>query len=78
MRQASKIAKNSQHLKGKVSKTLKTLQENPFTPFLKTHKLSGNLKDRYSCSVTEDIRITFKLSDDAVVLLNIGSHGDVY
>ncbi|MBF0463921.1 MAG: type II toxin-antitoxin system mRNA interferase toxin, RelE/StbE family [Nitrospirae bacterium] len=78
MRQSSRITKNSKAIHEKLLKILKTLQENPFTPALKTHKLSGNLKDRYSCFVTDDIRITFKLSDDNIYLLNIGSHDDVY
>jgi addiction module RelE/StbE family toxin len=78
MRQASKITKNSKVLDEKLLKTLKTLQENPFTLSLKTHKLSGNLTDRYSAFVTKDIRIIFSLSDDTVHLLNIGSHDEVY
>ncbi|MBF0344554.1 MAG: type II toxin-antitoxin system mRNA interferase toxin, RelE/StbE family [Nitrospirae bacterium] len=78
VRQASKITKNSQPLATKLSKILETLRENPFTPSLKTHKLSGNLCDRYACSLTEDIRITFTLSGDTLHLLNIGSHDEVY
>ncbi|QWR77926.1 type II toxin-antitoxin system RelE/ParE family toxin [Candidatus Magnetomonas plexicatena] len=78
VRKASKITKNSPPLTAKLSKTLETLRDNPFTPSLKTHKLFGNLSDRYACSLTEDIRITFKLSDDTVHLLNIGSHDIVY
>ncbi|MBF0516869.1 MAG: type II toxin-antitoxin system mRNA interferase toxin, RelE/StbE family [Nitrospirae bacterium] len=50
----------------------------PFAPSLKTHKLSGHLKDTYSCTVTEDIRITFGISDDTIHMLNIGTHDEVY
>ncbi|MEO5358183.1 MAG: type II toxin-antitoxin system mRNA interferase toxin, RelE/StbE family [Nitrospirae bacterium YQR-1] len=78
VRQASKITKNSQPLTAKLSKTLETLRDNPFTPSLKTHALSGNFSGRYSCSVTPDIRIVFELSEDTVHLLNIGSHYEVY
>ncbi|MBF0405327.1 type II toxin-antitoxin system RelE/ParE family toxin [Candidatus Magnetominusculus xianensis] len=78
LRQSSKLTKNSQTLDVKLSKVLMSLRENPFTPYLKTHKLSGNLSDRYACSLTEDIRITFMLSGDTLYLLNIGSHNEVY
>ncbi|WP_420266763.1 type II toxin-antitoxin system YafQ family toxin [Candidatus Magnetominusculus dajiuhuensis] len=78
VRQALKLTKNSQALDAKLSKVLMSLRENPFTPSLKTHKLSGNLSDRYACSLTEDIRITFMLSGDTLYLLNIGSHDEVY
>ncbi|MBF0458260.1 MAG: type II toxin-antitoxin system mRNA interferase toxin, RelE/StbE family [Nitrospirae bacterium] len=78
LRKAYKIAKGSNSSKEKLLRTLKILQENPFTPSLDTHKLSGNLKDTYACSVTDDIRITFMLSGDTIHLLNIGSHDEVY
>ncbi|MBF0320516.1 MAG: type II toxin-antitoxin system mRNA interferase toxin, RelE/StbE family [Nitrospirae bacterium] len=78
VRQAAKLSKHSQAMDDKLSKILNTLRENPFTPSLKTHKLSGSLSDRYACSVTEDVRIIFSLSDDTVHLLNIGSHDEVY
>jgi len=46
---------------------------------LKTHKLSGNLKDLWSFNVTADIRVIFDDSHDEVVLLvAIGSHSQLY
>ncbi|MEO5361506.1 MAG: hypothetical protein H7843_13840 [Nitrospirota bacterium] len=36
------------------------------------------MKDRYSCSVTKDICILFKLSSDVIHLVNIGTHDEVY
>ncbi len=54
------------------------LKDNPFDHSLKTHMLSGNLKGRYACSLTHELRIIFKLTEDTIHLLNIGNHDDVY
>lgn len=78
LRQSSKITKKSPSLEAKILKALNLLRENPFAQPLKTHKLSGDLSDRYACSVTDDIRIVFTVSDDTIRLLNIGSHDEVY
>jgi len=60
------------------------IEENPFNPILKTHKLRGNLKGFYSCSINYIYRIVFELTidlntkEEIIVLLNIGSHDEVY
>lgn len=47
-------------------------------PLLKTHKLHGRLRDRYSFSVNYKVRIVFTyVSKKEVVLLAIGDH-EVY
>ncbi|KJU85683.1 plasmid stabilization system protein, partial [Candidatus Magnetobacterium bavaricum] len=62
----------------KLSKTLNLLRQDPFSPSLKTHPLSGFLKGLYSCSLTHNIRIVFKINNDIVHLVNIGTHDEVY
>lgn len=53
-----------------------------FSSSLKTHKLKGEFEGYWSCSVTYDIRIIFKIvkdeSEDAILLLSIGTHDEVY
>ncbi|MBF0457617.1 MAG: type II toxin-antitoxin system mRNA interferase toxin, RelE/StbE family [Nitrospirae bacterium] len=78
LKKLGKLLKGSPALNEKISIAFDLLQENPFTPSLKTHRLSGRLKDRYSCSLTHDIRIIFSLSDETVHLFNIGPHDEVY
>ena len=52
---------------------------NPFDSRLKTHKLSGDLKDCWSLSVDFDVRLIFKfISSNLVMLIDIGSHEEVY
>jgi addiction module RelE/StbE family toxin len=65
-------------LRGKFIKVIEHLTNNPYTPSLKTHKLSGDLKDFWSCSITYEIRLRFKIVDDIVELIDIGSHDEVY
>lgn len=51
----------------------------PFDPRLRTHKLSGELADVWSFSVTYDIRVIFYFTaQDNAVFIDIGSHDEVY
>ncbi len=48
-------------------------------PSLKTHKLSGELKDLWSFSIEYDLRIVFYFAGSRkVVFVDIGSHDEVY
>jgi addiction module RelE/StbE family toxin len=73
-----KISKNA-NLKLKFNECIKTFSENPFNTKLKTHKLSGILKDCWAFSIDYDCRILFKFLDkNKVLLIDIGSHDEVY
>ncbi|MEO8890785.1 MAG: type II toxin-antitoxin system YafQ family toxin [Coleofasciculaceae cyanobacterium] len=51
----------------------------PFEQSLKTHKLSGKLKDLWSFSLEYDERVLFYFTEDGnVVFVDIGSHDQVY
>jgi mRNA interferase YafQ len=79
-----KVIKKNPKLKDKIANVLKKLEIDPFHPSLKTHKLSRNLADFWSCSVAYDCRIIFELSENAqvlevfILLIDIGSHDEVY
>ena len=54
-------------------------KKNPFDPKLRTHKLSGKLKDLWSFSVEHDLRVIFSFADQTrVIFVDIGSHKEVY
>jgi len=58
---------------------LSAFQNDPFDPQLRTHKLSGRLSDLWSFSVEYDLRIIFYFSSqDKAVLIDIGTHDEVY
>jgi addiction module RelE/StbE family toxin len=53
----------------------------PYHLQLKTHKLSGKLKDLWSFSIEYDIRVVFYFTKDKpprAVLVDIGTHDEVY
>jgi mRNA-degrading endonuclease YafQ of YafQ-DinJ toxin-antitoxin module len=53
----------------------------PFDSRLKTHKLSGKLKDLWSFSIEYDARVLFYFTKEKpkrAVFIDIGSHDEVY
>ncbi len=70
--------KNTPNLRDKFKQTVERLVANPFDPVLKTHKLTGDLKDFWSCSVTYKIRLRFKIIGDTIELLDMGTHDEIY
>lgn len=53
--------------------------KNPFDKELRTHKLSGNLKDLWSFSIELNMRVVFFFTDTKkAVLIDIGTHDEVY
>lgn len=68
-------------IKSKIIDSLQLLEENPFNPKLRTHKLQGILKGLYACTVDYDLRIVFSITDESpssIVLIDIGTHDEVY
>ncbi|MDJ0600277.1 MAG: type II toxin-antitoxin system RelE/ParE family toxin [Crocosphaera sp.] len=67
-----------------IEKTVRQLAEDPFHPSLRTHKLKGDLSNVWSCSVDYSNRILFEFIEDAeeqkqaILLLNLGDHDEVY
>ncbi len=79
-----KITKKNPQLKNQIVNVLRLLADDPFTPSLKSHKLTGDLAGLWSCSVAYDCRIIFnfseheKLLEMVILLIDIGSHDEVY
>jgi addiction module RelE/StbE family toxin len=82
IRNARKIVKKQPFLAQNIRETLDLLCVDPFQPRLRTHKLKGELKDSYACSVGYDLRIVFKFvvyeQKQAILLESIGTHDEVY
>jgi mRNA-degrading endonuclease YafQ of YafQ-DinJ toxin-antitoxin module len=59
---------------------LKKLENDPFEPSLKLHKLQGNLEKFHAVRLTYEYRIVLILMiiDEQVVLVDIGTRDDVY
>jgi addiction module RelE/StbE family toxin len=78
LKKAAKLLKGNLALDPAYEDILNKLLNDPFDPKLHTHLLTGNLKGRYACSLTYELRIVFSLQGNIIKLLNIGSHDDVY
>ena len=61
-------------------KTLKILENDPYHPSLRLHRLKGKLKELHSVSINISYRITleFYFNDKEIILVNVGHHDEVY
>ena len=84
LRTLKRTTKKHQTLKQDIEETLKLLTKDPFDPRLETHKLKGKLLGSWACSAGYDLRIVFdfvkneKQKADDILLLEIGTHDEVY
>ncbi|MBI5277098.1 MAG: plasmid stabilization protein [Burkholderiales bacterium] len=67
-------------LKRQYGKTLALLEANPHHPSLRLHALAGKHDGVHSVSINLSYRITleFLIRDQAITLVNVGSHDEVY
>ncbi len=79
-RRAKRFLRKHPDLKHAVRQTLLQLSQDPFDPSLKLHALTGKLAGIQSISITHSYRITvtLQLRESEIVLLDIGTHDDVY
>ena len=80
LKRAAKFAKRHPDLLDQYEKALKLLELNPFHPSLRLHRLSGSLSDLHSISINISYRITleFLIEDGKIILVNVGSHDEIY
>ncbi len=80
LRQARKFFRKHPDLKARFAKVVQDLQNDPFNPQLTLHPLSGKLAGLYAIRLTYSYRITLTLmvSEKEIILLDIGSHDEVY
>jgi addiction module RelE/StbE family toxin len=80
LRQARKFLRKHPDLKPRLAQVFSDLQQDPFQPHLKLHPLTGKLAGCHAVSITYGYRITLTLiiSHQEIVLLDIGSHDEVY
>ena len=78
-RSFKKRIKGNSDLEERFWQKLEIFTTDPFDPSLKTHKLSGKLKDVWSFSLDYDARILFYFEADGIaVFIDVGSHDEVY
>jgi addiction module RelE/StbE family toxin len=80
LKKADKFFKKHPELRDKFKRVVLKLIQNPFDLSLKTHKLRGDLRDFYACSLNYEYRVilTIVVTDREIVLVDIGTHDEVY
>ena len=61
-------------------KTLAIIEQDPFHPSLRLHALEGRLSGLHAVSINLQYRITLELElhEQEIILVSVGSHGEVY
>ena len=80
IRRAKKFLRKHPEIHKQYKKTLQLLELDPYHPSLRLHSLEGRLKGLSSVSINMSYRIVLELEiqDEEIVLINIGSHDQVY
>ncbi|HSY09843.1 MAG TPA: type II toxin-antitoxin system YafQ family toxin [Candidatus Dormibacteraeota bacterium] len=79
-----RLVRKNPALQSQIETALRRMTENLNDPRLKTHHLSGQLAGLHACSVAYDCRIVFarqkhpKTGAEILLLINIGTHEEVY
>lgn len=79
-----KTVRRNPRLQRRIDDALRFLGVDFRAPTLQTHKLSGALAGLWACSCGHDCRIVFTIErdpsteEDVVVLIDIGTHDEVY
>ena len=79
-RRLSRFVRVHPGLRRRVAQVLRDLEADPFQPHLRLHALTGELEGVHAVRVTHQTRITLVLAvvEEEIVLLDIGSHDEVY
>jgi addiction module RelE/StbE family toxin len=82
VRAARRLVKKHPGAADDLRSTLELLQEDAHDPRLKTHKLKGDLDGSWACSAGYDLRVVFEFVEqdesEAILLLTVGTHDEVY
>ena len=73
------IQRKDKKLANRIEKQILLFEENPKHPSLRVHKLTGNMNNIWSISVSMSIRMIYKLLDkESAYFIDIGTHEEVY
>jgi len=82
VRRVKRFLKKHPEARDALNVTLTRLEADAYDPSLKTHRLQGELRGVLACSAGYDLRILFEIADyegnEAILLLSIGTHDEVY
>ena len=79
-----KFVRRFPHLREKINEAFFQMEIDVYSFKLQTHKLSGKLYGAFACSCGFDCRIVFSIENDSktgnefILLIDIGTHEEVY
>lgn len=79
-----RVIRKNPRLEETILEVVELLVSDPFAPTLKSHKLKGDLEGLWACWVEYDCRIIYTFQpnpdedEDMIVLIDIGTHDEVY
>lgn len=73
-----KRIKSNQKLHEKFKERIKLFEKDPGNPMLKLHPLKGSRTGLFAFSVTGDVRAILVIEEDTAILVDIGTHAQVY
>lgn len=75
-----KFLKKHSQLRGQYSKILQLLEINPYHPSLRLHQFKTSSFEGFSVSINLSYRISieFIVSEQEIILVNIGDHQEIY
>lgn len=67
-------------LRARLARLFVNLEADPFAPQLRLHALQGDLAGLHAVWLTQSYRVTLtlRLTEQEIVLLDIGTHDEVY
>jgi len=79
-KKAIKFFKKHRDIYPQYKKVIELLRNDPHHPSLRLHKLQGKLQRYSSVSINMQYRIVidFIIRDGVIILVDVGSHDDVY
>ena len=80
LRTARKFTRLQSDLESELEAVLKQLEQDPRAPRLRLHALQGKHRGKHAVSLTYSHRIVLilRVTEKEIVLLDIGSHDEVY
>lgn len=80
LKRANKFFRKHPDLKERFASVVHDLKKDPFQPHLELHHLGGKMKDVQAVRLTSSYRIilTAMVTEKEIILLDIGSHDEVY
>ena len=72
------LRRQPKHMQQKFMERLDVFAEDQFHYSLNNHALSGKFRGTRSFDVTGDVRVHYEETGDGIVLMNIGTHSQLY